>query len=67
MTDLTPGPFPKGKGSLLDEQRRLVAYLDGLQVQVAKVHGLQEESARDLDAMICLLQAWNRHRSFWMI
>ena len=48
--DLTPGPFPKGKGSLLVEQRRLVAYLDGLQAQVAKVRGLQEESARELDA-----------------
>ena len=29
--DLTPGPFPKGKGSLLVEQRRLVAYMDGMQ------------------------------------
>ena len=34
------------------EQRRLVAYLDGLQAQVAKVRGLQEESARELDAMM---------------
>ena len=42
--DLTPGPFPKGKGSLLEEQRRLVAYLDGLQAQVAKVRGLQERA-----------------------
>ena len=50
--DLTPGPFPKGKGSLLVEQRRLVAYLDGLQAQVAKVRGMQDESARELDAMM---------------
>jgi type I restriction enzyme S subunit len=37
---------------LLDEQRRIVAYLDGLQAQVAKVRGLQEESARELEAMM---------------
>jgi hypothetical protein len=36
----------------LEEQRRLVAYLDGLQAQVAKVCGLQEESARELEAMM---------------
>jgi type I restriction enzyme S subunit len=35
-----------------DEQRQLVAYLDGLQAQVAKVRGLQEESARELEAMM---------------
>ena len=50
--DLTPGPFPLGKGSLLVEQRRLVAYLDGLQVQVAKVRGLQEQGVRELEALI---------------
>ena len=36
----------------LEEQRRLVAYLDELQTQVAKVRGLQEESARELEAMM---------------
>ncbi len=36
----------------LEEQRRLVVYLDGLQAQVAKVRGLQEESARELEAMM---------------
>lgn len=30
MMDLTPSPFPNGKGSLLDEQRRIVAYLDSV-------------------------------------
>jgi hypothetical protein len=39
-------------------KQRLVAYLDGLplrdlrQAQVAKMHGLQEESARELKAMM---------------
>jgi hypothetical protein len=41
------------------KKRRLVAYLDGLppigdlrQAQVAKVRGLQEKSARELEAMM---------------
>lgn len=28
--DLSPVPFPNGKGCLLDEQRRIVAYLDSV-------------------------------------
>jgi type I restriction enzyme S subunit len=34
------------------EQRRLVAYLDGLQAQVAKLRGLQDQSARELEALM---------------
>jgi len=36
----------------LEEQRRLVAYLDGLQAQVSALRGLQGESARELEALL---------------
>jgi type I restriction enzyme, S subunit len=36
----------------LDEQRRLVAYLDGLQAQVAQLRALQEKSQKELDALM---------------
>jgi type I restriction enzyme S subunit len=36
----------------LEEQRRLVAYLDGLQAQVSALRGLQSESARELAALL---------------
>jgi len=36
----------------LEEQQRLVAYLDGLQAQVSALRGLQGESARELDALL---------------
>jgi len=36
----------------LEEQRRLVAYLDGLQAQVSALRGLQGESARELGALL---------------
>jgi len=36
----------------LEEQRRLVAYLDGLQPQVSALRGLQCESARELTALL---------------
>ena len=35
-----------------DEQRRLVAYLDGLQAQVSALRELQSESARELAALL---------------
>jgi type I restriction enzyme S subunit len=36
----------------LPEQRRIVAYLDGLQAKVDTVHGLQEESEAELNALM---------------
>lgn len=36
----------------LEVQRRLVAYLDGLQTQIEKLHRLQSESQKELDALL---------------
>lgn len=36
----------------LDEQRRIVAYLDGLQAKVNAVRGLQSQSQEELDALL---------------
>ena len=35
--DLTPSPFPNGKGSLLDEQRSIVVDLDNVHAQLASL------------------------------
>jgi type I restriction enzyme S subunit len=42
-----PMPLP-----LLDEQRRIVAYLDGLQAQVDALKKLQAQAAAELDALL---------------
>lgn len=36
----------------LDEQRRIVAYLDGLQAKVNALRGLQSQSQEELDALL---------------
>ncbi len=36
----------------LEEQRRIVAYLDGLQIQVERLHRLQSETQKELDALL---------------
>ena len=36
----------------LEEQRRLVSYLDGLQAQVSKLRATQGETARELNALM---------------
>jgi type I restriction enzyme S subunit len=36
----------------LPEQRRIVAYLDGLQAKVDSLKRLQDETAKELDAML---------------
>ena len=36
----------------LDEQRRIVAYLDGLQAKVNALRGLQSKSQEELDALL---------------
>ena len=36
----------------VDEQRRIVAYLDGLQARVDAVKRLQAETAAELDALL---------------
>jgi len=38
--------------TLLNEQRRVVAYLDGLQVKVNALRGLQSRSGEELDALL---------------
>jgi type I restriction enzyme S subunit len=43
-------PFPEGL--LLNEQRRIVAYLDGLQAQVDALKKLQTQTAAELDALL---------------
>lgn len=35
-----------------DEQRRIVAYLDGLQAKVNALRGLQSQSQEELDALL---------------
>ena len=42
-----PMPLPP-----LDEQRRIVAYLDGLQAQVDALKKLQTQTAAELDALL---------------
>jgi type I restriction enzyme S subunit len=39
-------------GPPLEEQRRLVAYLDGLQAQVSRLRALQAASQQELDALM---------------
>ena len=36
----------------LDEQRRIVAYLDGLQAKVERLKALQAETRAELDALL---------------
>lgn len=43
-------PFPAKLS--LDEQRRIVAYLDGLQAQVDPLKKLQTQTAAELDALL---------------
>ena len=38
--------------SPLEEQRRLVAYLDGLQAQMSQLRLRQEETQKELDALM---------------
>ena len=38
--------------TLLDEQRRIVAYLDGLQAKVNALRGLQSQSQEELGALL---------------
>jgi type I restriction enzyme S subunit len=44
---LTEIPVPS-----LDEQRRIVAYLDSLQSKVDALKRLQDETAKELDALL---------------
>ena len=46
--DLTPSPFPNGKGSLLDEQRCIVACLDSVQARLASLRELQSATGEEL-------------------
>ena len=50
--DLSPVPFPNGKGCLLNEQRRIVAYLDGVQARLSSLRELQTETQEELDALL---------------
>ena len=36
----------------LDEQRRIISYIDGLQAKVDRLKALQEETAAELDALL---------------
>lgn len=50
--DLLYFPFPNGKGSLLDEQRSIVEYLDDAQTRLASLRELQSETQEELDAFL---------------
>jgi hypothetical protein len=41
-----------GEVEMRDEQRRIVAYLDGLQAKVNALRGLQSQSQEELDALL---------------
>jgi hypothetical protein len=55
--DLSPVPFPNGKGCLLNEERRILAYLDSVQAWLASHKGmislreLQSQTQEELDAL----------------
>jgi hypothetical protein len=49
--DTEPHSFTEQK-TLLDNQHRIVAYLDDLQPKVDALKRLQEETAKELDAML---------------
>lgn len=49
MNDLRSVPVPVPS---LPEQRRIVAYLDGLQAKVDQLKQLQEQTAAELDALL---------------
>jgi len=51
---LTPGRIENLNVPLppLEEQRRLVAYLDGLQAQVSALRAVQAETERELSALM---------------
>ena len=51
-SDLSPVPFPFGKGCLLDEQRRIVAYLDSVQARLASLRELQSATGEELSALL---------------
>ena len=51
-SDLSPVPFPNGKGCLLDEGRRIVAYLDSVQARLASLRELQSATGEELDALL---------------
>ena len=42
----------------LDEQRRIVAYLDGLQAKVNALRELQSQSQEELDALLPSVLDW---------
>ena len=46
--DLSPVPFPNGKGCLLDEQRRIVANLGSVQARLASLRELQSATGEEL-------------------
>jgi type I restriction enzyme, S subunit len=51
-SDLSPVPFPNGKGCLLNEQRRIVAYLDSVQARLASLRELQSAAGEELSALL---------------
>jgi hypothetical protein len=57
-SDLSPVPFPNGKGCLLDEKRYIVVYLDSIQVRLAShkemisLRELQSQTGEELDALM---------------
>ena len=51
-SDLSPVPFPNGKRCLLDEQRRIVAYLDSVQARLASLRELQSATGEELSALL---------------
>ena len=51
-SDLSPVPFPNGKGCLLDEQRRIVAYLDSVQARLASLRELQSATGEELSVLL---------------
>jgi hypothetical protein len=51
-SDLSPSPFPNGKGSLLDEQRCVVAYLDSVQARLTSLRELQSATGEELSALL---------------
>ena len=55
--DLSPVALPNGKGCLLDEKWRIMAYLDSVQARLASLPAhafgrLQSQTQEELDALL---------------